>query len=240
MDCDECGDSAELLYESAICGFNTQNFRFTSFSLSQSSNLDYCQYCNFCSNCFGCIGLQRKKYCILNKQYSKEEYGELVPKIIEHMKKSGEWGEFFPAKYSDFAYNESVAQEYFPLTKEEALAKGFRWREKDKKEYQPATAQAPDNSREADQSICNELFACENCGRNYKIIEQELKFYKEQGVPIPKKCFYCRHANRFKMRNPRILHDRKCTKCGIDIKTTYSPERPEKVYCEKCYLETVY
>jgi len=31
------------------------------------------------------------KYCILNKQYSKEEYEELVPKIIEHMQKTGEW-----------------------------------------------------------------------------------------------------------------------------------------------------
>jgi hypothetical protein len=27
-----------------------------------------------------------KEYCILNKQYTKEEYEILVPKIIEHMK----------------------------------------------------------------------------------------------------------------------------------------------------------
>ncbi len=240
IDCDECGDNAELLYESSVCGFNIQNFRFDAFCIQQSSNLDYCQYCNWSSNCFGCAGLIRNKYCIFNKQYTKEEYNELVPKIIEHMKTYGEWGENFPEKYSDFAYNETLAHEYFPLTKEEALATGYRWRDPDKKEYLSATSQIPDDSIEADQSICNELFACELCSRNYKIIEQELKFYKEQGVPIPKECFYCRHAHRFAMRNPRKIIDRKCDKCSVDIKTTYSTDRQEKVYCEKCYLETVY
>jgi DNA-binding NarL/FixJ family response regulator len=67
-------------------------------------------------DCFGCVGLQKKQYCILNKQYSKENYFGLKSKIIEHMQKTGEWGEFFPASQSLFAYNESIAhQEYYPL-----------------------------------------------------------------------------------------------------------------------------
>ncbi|MDH5596542.1 MAG: hypothetical protein OEY44_00435 [Candidatus Peregrinibacteria bacterium] len=239
MDCDECGDKAELLYEAAICGFNVQNFRFDAFCIQESSDLDYCQYCDWTSNCFGCIGLKRKKYCILNKQYTKEEYEELVPKIIEHMKNTGEWGEFFPEKYSDFAYNESVAQEYFPLTKNGAQERGYRWREPDKVEYQPASIQAPDDSREVDMSICDELLACEKCNRNYRLVEQELKFYREQGIAVPRKCFYCRHKARFELRNPRKLYDRNCDKCSVDIKTTYSPDRPEKVYCEPCYQQSL-
>jgi len=146
----------------------------------------------------------------------------------------------FPEKYSNFSYNETIAQEYYPLTKEQALAKGYRWRDPDSKEYLPATTQIPDDSQSADKSICNALFACAECDRNYKIIEQELKFYHEQDLSIPKKCFYCRHANRFKMRNPRELWDRKCIKCQTDIKTSYSPDRPENVYCENCYLKEVY
>jgi hypothetical protein len=240
MDCDECGDNTELLYESTICGFNVQNFRFDSFCIQQSSDLDYCQYCNWTSHCFGCVGLKRNKYCILNKQYPKDEYEKLVSRIIDHMKKTGEWGEFFPEKYSDFAYNESVAQEHLPLTKEQALKKGCRWRDPDKKEYLPATAQVPEDGRNADESICGELFACEDCRRNYKIIGQELKFYKNQGLPVPKKCFYCRHKNRFDMRNPRKFYDRKCGKCGCDIKTTYPPDSPWIVYCENCYLGSIY
>ena len=33
------------------------------------------------------------------------------------MQKTGEWGEFFPASFSPFGYNETVAQEYFPLNR---------------------------------------------------------------------------------------------------------------------------
>jgi hypothetical protein len=58
----------------------------------------------------------------LNKQYTKEEYNILVPKIIEHMISTGERGEFFPPKYAPFGYNESLANEYFPLRQTEALA----------------------------------------------------------------------------------------------------------------------
>jgi hypothetical protein len=43
------------------------------------------------------------------------------------MKKTSEWGEYFPAYMSPCGYNESVAQDYFPLTKEEAHIKSFYW-----------------------------------------------------------------------------------------------------------------
>ena len=66
----------------------------------------------------------------MNKQYTKEEYEELVPKIIEHMKTPltnpllggegmSERGEFFPMHSSHYAYNETIAQDFFPLTKEQ-------------------------------------------------------------------------------------------------------------------------
>lgn len=246
MDCDECGDKVELLYESAYTGFNFQKSRFVAFCISESSNLDYCHFCFFSSDLFGCVGLKRKKYCIFNKQYSKEEFEDLKSRIIGHMKKTsaiagqaGEWGENIPAKYSDFAYNETIAQEYYPLTKKQVIGNGWLWRDEDKNEYKPATAQVPDDSQLADKTICSELFACEVCKRNYKIVEQELKFYKEQKITIPKKCFYCRHKNRFDLRNPRILVDRKCDKCGVDVKTTYQPDSPWIVYCEKCYGESL-
>ena len=239
MDCDECGDAVELFYETTICGFNAQNLRFCDFSISQTSNLDYCTSCYFCNDCFGCVGLRKKQYCILNKQYSKEEYEALVPKIIEHMKTSGEWGEHLPVDYSEFTYNETIAQEYYPLTKEEVIKRGWKWRDSDQKEYKPATAQVPDDSSSVGPSVCKELLACEDCGRNYKIVPQELKLYQNLGVTLPKKCFYCRHKNRFDLRNPRKFYDRKCDKCGIDIRTTYSPDRPEQIYCEKCYQESL-
>ena len=58
---------------------------------------------------------------------TKEEYEELVPKIIEKMKVDGEWGQFFPPSISHFGYNETVANDYYPLSKTAALERGWTW-----------------------------------------------------------------------------------------------------------------
>ena len=60
-------------------------------------------------------------YCILNKQYTKLDYETTVAKLIQHMIDTGEWGSFQPASMSLYGYNETVANEYFPLEKEEAI-----------------------------------------------------------------------------------------------------------------------
>jgi len=62
------------------------------------------------------MGLRNKSYCIFNKQYTQEEYETLVPQLIEKMKADGEWGFFSPAAAS-FPYNDSLAMEYFPVSK---------------------------------------------------------------------------------------------------------------------------
>jgi hypothetical protein len=187
--------------------------------------LRYCDSCISCKNCFGCIGLQHKEYCILNKQYSKEEYEKLKTKIIEHMTKTKEWGEFFPPSLSPFAYNETGAQDFFPLTKEEAEKLGFRWLDKDKKE-----SKIP-NSKD--------VLSCEECGKNYKLIPQELKFYKQMSIPTPTHCPSCRHKERFQTRGEYALYDKTCDNCKQPIKTTYPPKSPYTIFCEKCYLESV-
>ena len=100
--------------------------------------------------------------------------------------------------------------------------------------------QIPDNIADVDENILNETLACEACFKNYKLIKQELSFLKVQHLPVPHLCPNCRHKNRMSLRTPRKLWKRKCFKCACDIETSYSPERPEKVYCEKCYLEDLY
>jgi hypothetical protein len=37
------------------------------------------------------VGLKYKKYCIYNKEYSKEEYNRIVPEIIAQMIRDKEW-----------------------------------------------------------------------------------------------------------------------------------------------------
>jgi hypothetical protein len=156
------------------------------------------------------------------------------------MMKTGEYGELFPIKDSMFGYNLTIAQEYFPLTKEEVLKRGWKWHDFDKKEYQKQTYEIPDNIKDTPESITKEVLACKDCGRNYKVNDQELRLLKILNLPLLHKCFYCRNLDHVKYRTPRKLFDRKCDKCGVDLKTAYSKDRPEIVYCEKCYIENVF
>ncbi len=205
-----------------------------------SQRMLYCDTCYNSADCFGCIGLTRKKYCIFNTQYSAEEYNALVPRLIKHMKSTGEWGLFFPPSIATFAYNESLASEYFPMERDDAKAQGFTWREKDAREYQLQTTVLPDGIAETKDSVLKELLACTDCAKNYRIIPQELAFYRRQNFPIPRCCPECRQKNRMQLRSPRTLYERQCKDCGEKIRTTYAPSRPESIVCSACFLKTVY
>lgn len=245
LDAKDCQDLNYSLYQPELSYelVSTLNMVHSAFSMASHYNNEvyYCDLTNHSSNLFGCIGLDHKKYCILNKQYSQEEYEELVSKIIEDMKKRGEFGEFFPVELSPFAYNETVAHEYFPLSKEEVVEKGWRWSEgEEQSAYQGPKYEIPDNISDVSDDILRQVLICENSKRPFKIIQQELEFYRKMNVPIPRRSPNQRHLDRFEMRNPRKLWKRKCDKCGEGIETTYAPERPEAVYCEECYLKEVY
>jgi len=221
----------------------SQNIAFCTYTWF-SSDLHYCDSMNASHNCFGCIGLRQKKNCILNKQYTKAEYEALMPKIIEHMMKTNEWGKFFPPYLSPFAYNESPAQDYYPLKKEVAVKMGFKWLDYEAPipivEKVIKASQLPDNIKGIPDDILNWAIECESTKKPFKIVPQELKFYRSMNLPIPHRHPEKRHADRMALRNPHKLWNRNCANCGTAIRTTYSPDRPETVYCEQCYLKEVY
>jgi hypothetical protein len=228
----------ELCYE-YLGMYSTRNTLF-SILCRHTNEAYYSDYCVNCQYIFGCSNLHNKQYCVLNKQYSKEEYEKLVPKIIEHMKNCGEWGEFFPSSISPFAYNETVAQEYFPLTKFEVEKFGWKWKDDDQREFQPQTVEIPQNIKDVPDSVCSEILACEVTGKNYRIIPQELAFYRKMKLPIPKKHPDQRHLERIAKRNPRKLFRRNCDKCKKSILTSYPSDTNVKVYCNECYLKEIY
>ncbi|OGD25131.1 hypothetical protein A2819_01955 [Candidatus Azambacteria bacterium RIFCSPHIGHO2_01_FULL_40_24] len=266
-DAKECYDIAtggELseCYEDITCDQSSRNL-FGIFSW-KSQDVEYTQHCHSSKSLFGCVGLRSKKYCILNKQYSKEEYEALVKRIKKQMSElpykdsNGciyKYGEFYPAELSYFGYNETVADERYPLDKEIALSKNFKWQNNIQKTTGQETLKPeniPEGIDEVEDSILEKVLACINCRRNYKIIPNELIFYRKMRIPIPRRCFYCRHEARLKRRNPFKLWHRECMcdkethhnhqagKCSEEFETSYAPERPEIIYCEKCYQAEVY
>jgi hypothetical protein len=226
----------DFCYSLEGCALSTNTLFSKKFY--DSSNAIYCSHCNGSHNIFGCVALNHGKHCILNKQYSKDEYETLVPKIIEHMRTTGEWG------HSPFGYNETVAQEYFPLTRKQALENGYSWRDAEddipQVERIISADQVPDSIDDVPDGILQWAITCPVSGRRFKIIKQEVAFCRSMRLPLPRMHPDERHRLRMGMRNPRRLWERECMKCKKAIQTTYSPERPETVYCEECYLKEVY
>jgi hypothetical protein len=246
MDCSTAGRGAELIYNSLNSGLEISNVICGSMCWG-SQFMEYCVNCPNSNNCFGCVGLINGSYCILNKQYTKEEYKKLRAEIIAKMKQEGICGDFFPKNISAFGYNESSAMDEFPLTKEQALKQGFKWEETERGTFGKETINwknFPDSILDLPLSfdVNKEVFICKECAKNYRIIADELSFYKRMQIPIPRSCPECRHMERFKNRGPNKLWHRKCMKegCQNEFETSYAPDRPEIVYCERCFQQEVY
>jgi len=201
-----------------------------SFLGNNSYNIQYSMNFATSSNLFGCVGVKNKSYCILNKQYSKEEYEELLPKIISQMNKvpykdkkglEYKYGEFFPAEISPFSYNETIAYELFPKTEEEVVEAGLSYKKRDEKANKASLDKIPDDITEVTDDILKETLPCahkgdcsDNCTVAFRLTAFELQFYKSLGLPVPDLCYRCRHYQRLRLRNPIKLWKRSCQCAG--------------------------
>jgi len=121
-------------------------------------NILYSEFCQASKNCFGCVGLKHAEYSIFNKKYPKDEYEKLKDKIIEHMKNTGEWGEFFPMRFSPFSYNESMAYMSFPMDKEQILSLGLKFQDNlQQTRGQTTLKDIQDSINDITNSILNEV-----------------------------------------------------------------------------------
>ncbi len=264
-DCSYVGKGGERLYE-VISSFGGAD-QIAGVRTLFDRNSFYSEDCHNCNDIFGCIGLKKKAYCIFNKEYPKEEYTALRDRIIEHMKtmpysdskgREHSFGDFWPIELEPFAYNETKAQEHFPLTKEEMVANGFRFRDREAQDYRitHSANDLPDSIREVPDSITESIIGCmhqgeciDNCTRAFKILKSELEFYRRMSIPLPRLCPNCRHMTRVAKASPFKLWHRACMcekanhehsgTCPNEFETPYAPERPEILYCEKCYLSEV-
>ncbi len=276
MDVSMGGNISELMYETFATTSNIQR-NFFSDGGSNSTDIFYSSWARNSSHLFGCISLKNKKYCILNKQYAKEEYETLFKKIREQMDelpyvdRKGrvyKYGEFFPTEISACAYNESWAFLWYPKTKEEVLNEGWQWREPAEHSYAVTlrSEDLPDHIKDVGDSILEEVIGCahqgkcnEQCSEAFRLTREELEFYREMNLALPRLCFNCRYIDRLKWQNGFKLWHRRCAclsaealaktgayrntaahahgsnPCPNEFETTFSPEKPEIIYCDQCY-----
>ncbi|MDA2922223.1 hypothetical protein MYX07_03070 [Patescibacteria group bacterium AH-259-L07] len=268
----EWGNGAQRIYEGITVGERVDNVRFSFFVLRNCLNIEYSVYIISSSNLFGCVGIRNKEYCILNKPYSKGDYKKLREKIIHDMNeypyvdskgRTYKYGEFFPYELSLFDYNESTAMQYQPLTREEVLESGWRWREREPSKHTITMRpdEMPNSIGKVSDKIVEEVLECSECQRAFRVIKPELELLRRFGFTLPRNCPDCRHMERFNRITPPRLWHRKChcggtrsedgsyqnttehfhknNHCPNEFKTSYSPERKEIVYCEKCYQSEV-
>lgn len=245
------GGSASRIYECIMLGGGVYNMRFNvDCWADKTSNVEYSRSMTNAADCFGCVGLEKKQYCILNKQYSKKDYEKLRATIIEDMNTNPyrdakdrvfPYGEFFPYDLSYFDYNETVAQIFFPITREIAEANGWTWRMPTPSVHQATKSaqELPDDIADVLDSVIQEIIACASCARPFRIVPGELRLLRMGKLPLPRLCFWCRNQERVGRLRSFERFERTCSKCGKSITSSIGPERPEIVYCEECYLAEV-
>lgn len=267
------GTATSFVYEVCQTGLGSNNLKFCVSSWVSVHDLEYTFFSQSSSYLFGCVGLRNKQYCILNKQYSKEEYEALVPKIKKHMdempyidsqKRVYKYGEFFPPEFSPFAYNEATTQDQFPLTKEEALAQGYTWRDSEDRQLaiDIEAKDLPDRISDVQDDILSKVISCEHqaqcndqCTKAFRLIAQELEFYRRLNIPLPRLCFRCRAAERLAQRAHLDIYKRTCmceggykntaphthgeAHCTVIFETSIAPSQPDIVYCDSCYQAEV-
>jgi hypothetical protein len=242
------GDNLSRSYDSYV-GSNSAGNKFCLET--NIGNLQEGEYCILSSSdyIFGCVSARQAKHCVLNKQYTKEEYEKLVPKIRQHMNdmpytdKAGRvyrYGEFFPAEMSWAAYNDTLAQFFFPLKKEDVMRQGYGWRDPGAVEHSVSrkAADLPDHIRDVDNYIMQEVISCESCPRAYRIIQSELQFLRAMNLPLPRRCPICRIDGRIaRWARQMTLIDRTCAKCSVEFRTPHLDYDLSKVLCKKCWME---
>jgi hypothetical protein len=256
------GTTSELIYETLQAGEKSSRVFFSWWVAQNVRNIEYSVMISGGHDLFGCVGLRKAEYCILNKQYTKEEYEKLRAEIVVGMNKNPyidkagrvyKYGEFFPSEISPFGYNETTAGELFSLPKNKVLEKSFNWYEKEPNTYKSTLSAGivPKTINDTPDSILNEVIECKETKRGFKIIKSELDFYRKMKLPIPVIHPDVRHTKRIKYRNPFKLWNRACMcdrvghnnhegKCRVRFESSYAPDRPEIIYCEQCYQQEVY
>ena len=243
------GDGCTDIYEAITSGENCNNIKFCIECYLENSRLEYCVSCRNSSDCFGCVSLRNAQYCIFNKQYTKEQYEELVLQIKKQMQEityrdeQGRvyaYGEFFPPSFSPYSYEDTIAQQQIPLKKEQARELGYRWFENEDTNH-TVTVQGsdlPDTIDGVDDDILQQVIGCERSGKAYRIVGAELNFYRQHKLPLPRLHPTERMKDRFKYRSTFQLYQR-TTEDGQEVLTAYSPDRPERILSEEGYQNEV-
>jgi len=244
-----CKDSMDLLlggspskcYET-VSPYDGSGLRFSTNCRGECLDSEYSLNIKDSSDCFGCIGMENKRFCIFNKQFSEEEYWLKVDEIKTAMLERGEYGEFFPMSFSPFPYNSTIAHLSFPITEKKAAGKNLWWQEPQTSEFSGRVLsknEIPKNIRDVKDDILDGAVRCEVTEKPFRIIREELEFYRRQNLPIPMIHPAERLRSRFSWMGFFNFAEADCVKCGSKIIGNISKNFDKNIYCQSCYNKEI-
>jgi len=195
---------SDNIYASMGVGHNSHHVYCSVECSPNCSNIYYSYLMDSCSYCLGCIGLKNKSFCILNKQYTKEEWFEKVNEIFAQMDKDWTLWKFFPWSMNPFYFNDTVA--YLiddSFTKEEVEKEWYLRRDEEIKVDIPAWAEIiyshkvegqksiddfqwfdSDWNRQINPEILKKVIK-DDKWNYYRIVPMELEFLQKHWLPLP-------------------------------------------------------
>lgn len=217
----------------------------------RSYSCDDCEYSiNLmnCMHCFGCVGLNRKEYCIFNKQYGEEEYWLLVDQIKCRMLEDGEYGEYLPTIFSGTYIPESGPVIYSGATIGQLEQIGGNWFdpnaegatgfEKIDQSKMKQAKDVPDSIDDLTDDWIGVPIFDEASKRTFTFIKPELEHYRKLRIAPPNNHFIHRMVDVSTKAQLCALETRKCSKCGKTILTSRNDAYPDrKIYCSEHYLK---
>lgn len=251
-----CGWPAEGVYECLSAAVKSTNVQFSVVCWG-SYNVAYSDNCHTVHDVFGSAGLRQAKFTILNTEYDPETYAQLRQQLIKHMQATQEYGEFFPAQLAPYAYNETLGNDLYPITADQAKLRGWKWLDNQTAKTTVHTAIIPDHITAVSQTNLATTYQCADCARPFRYVAAELKFHQAAKLALSPFCPGCRFTQLMHLRTPMAIWQRQCmctqvdhihastssaqvpTRCTTEFATTYSAERKELIYCEHCYQKTV-
>lgn len=216
---------------------NSSDCKFCSSS-SACQNSEYLFSCRDCESCFGCVGLRNKKFCILNKQYTEEEYWKKVDEIKTSMV---EYGTMLPADFSPAGF-EFASDIFFDYPKKELEALKAP-------HFDPNVGSVQDTAGMMDpESLPDRLEDCEEfvgkplldkeLNRAFAVRKDDYAFYKKLGLPFPRRHYIDRLKKLARLASTFEMTDATCQKCEKEIRVAeHLRFKERKMYCYPCYLE---
>ncbi|MFH1315150.1 MAG: hypothetical protein ABIH67_02015 [Candidatus Uhrbacteria bacterium] len=228
-----------------IAAIKSSGCRFCNFA-NYCQNCEYCTECHNCDNCFGCIGLRHKKFHILNKEYSEDEYWLLVDKIKCQMLRLDEYGKPFESRFMLTCWQHCSGHVFSETSEEELQRLGVEL-------YDPASDGAygdwsdktmynvediPIRIDDVSDDIVGKAFLDSDINRPYAILKPELEFYRKMRLPVRREHWVKRIEDQWKEMNMMKLDEQECQQCSKTIKVAWNNVfRNRKVYCRECYLK---